>query len=47
VEGLHLGGQERPGSLETYHLKFVLPKLLLAGFIQERKVSDVVDEDVA
>jgi hypothetical protein len=31
----------------AYHLELVLPELLLAGLVEEGKVADVVDEDIA
>jgi hypothetical protein len=31
----------------TYHLQFVLPKLLLLGLVQEGEVAHMVDEDEA
>lgn len=31
----------------TYHLKFILPKLLLPRGVEKRKVADMMDEDVA
>lgn len=34
-------------SCGTHHLQPILPKLLLVGLIEEGKVADVVDEDVA
>lgn len=31
----------------THHLQLVLPELLLPGLVEERKLADMVDEDVA
>jgi len=32
---------------ETHDLQLILPKFLLPGLIQERKVADMVNEDVS
>jgi hypothetical protein len=33
--------------LHTYHLQFVLPKLLLLRLIKKRKLSNMVDKNVS
>jgi hypothetical protein len=30
----------------TYHLQFVLPKFLLLRLVQERELSDMMDEEI-
>lgn len=40
-------GSSLGGVAATYHLQLVLPKLLLAGLVEEGKVANMVNEDVA
>lgn len=39
------GGWTRNRTVKTYNLEFVLPKLLFLGLVEERKISNMVDEN--
>lgn len=39
------GGGTRNRTVKTYNLEFVLPKLLFLGLVEERKISNMVDEN--